>query len=301
MKALVLLLLALLMLAAAAYPVVAERRHKLNRLDHRLSRNVAGSPVAMRRERSVAIAVPGMMAPLLARAQIEPSVRAASLGIAALVLVSLLALLAIGPAVALLVLLGVPCAAWAYVSARAHRRVDALIEALPHYIDSVRQMQMVGNSLPQALERALLEAPDTVRAFMAPVARRLELGAPVADTMQLLSQRLRVPEVAMLAAAISTNLRYGGSITTVLANLSGILRSRLRIKREMEAATSQAKISARILIAMPIVAMILLMAVNPAYLDFFTKDPRGHTLAIVALGLQAMGMLVMNRMMRLAF
>ncbi len=105
----------------------------------------------------------------------------------------------------------------------------------------------------------------------------------------------------MLAAAISTNLRYGGSITTVLANLSRILRSRIHIKREMEAATSQAKISGRILVAMPIVAMVLLMAVNPAYLDFFVGDPRGHTLAIVALGLQGMGMLVMNRMMRLAF
>lgn len=299
MKGLVLLILALLVLAAASWPALAARNREIGQLDRRLARKMGSAPVAARRERTVS--VPDMVAPLLARAQIELGMRDVFLCIAAVLLIALLGLLVSGPALALLVLFGLPVAGLVYVSGRARRRIDALIEALPHYIDAVRQMQMVGNSLPQALERALLEAPETVRGFMAPVARRLELGAPVAETMQVLSQRLRVPEVAMLAAAISTNLRYGGSITTVLSNLANILRARIRIRREMDAATAQAKISGRILIAMPVVAMALLMAVSPGYLDFFIGDKRGHMLAIVALCLQAMGMFVMNRMMRLAF
>src|SRR3546814_1068887 len=48
-----------------------------------------------------------------------------------------------------------------------------------YYIDAVRQMQAVGNSLAQALDRALADAPAVVRSYIAPVARRLELGAPV--------------------------------------------------------------------------------------------------------------------------
>ncbi|MBO9580459.1 MAG: type II secretion system F family protein [Sphingobium sp.] len=296
---LVFLVIALLASAAAAYPIVAARSRELSRLDRRLGRETGSASTMVRRDQL--ISVPDMIAPLLARAQIELSARAIILGIAAVLLLAMLGLLMSGPTAALLALVGLPLAAYAYVSRRANRRIDALIQALPHYIDSVRQMQMVGSSLPQALERALLEAPDSVRSFMTPVARRLEWGAPVADTMQLLSLRLRVPEVAMLAAAIATNLRYGGSITAVLANLSNILRARLRVRREMDAATAQAKVSARILIAMPIVAMVLLMAVNPAYLDFFTGDRRGHTLAIVALCLQGMGMLAMKRMMRLVF
>ncbi len=299
MKALALLILALLVLAAAAWPALAARHREIGRLDRRLAHKMGGAPVAARRERM--ISVPDMVAPLLARAQIELGMRAVLLCIAAVLLIALLGLLVSGPGLGLFILFGLPVAGIVYVSSRARRRIDALIEALPHYIDAVRQMQMVGSSLPQALERALLEAPETVRGFMAPVARRLELGAPVAETMQVLSQRLRVPEVAMLAAAISTNLRYGGSITTVLANLANILRARIRIRREMDAATAQAKVSSRILIAMPIAAMALLMVVSPGYLHFFLGDPRGHNLAIAALCLQAMGMFVMNRMMRLAF
>ncbi len=298
-KGLVLLILALLALATVASQILAARGGALQQLDRRLSRKMAGVTVAAQRER--VISVPDMVAPLLARAQIEPGIRTIGVGVAIVLLLALIALLVLGPVVALLILFGLPAAFFAYVVRRAGRRIDALIEALPHYIDSVRQMQMVGNSLPQALERALVEAPDTVRGYLTPVARRLELGAPVSETMQHLSLRLRVPEVAMLAAAISTNLRYGGSISAVLANLANILRTRIRIKREMNAATSQAKVSARILVAMPVVAMALLMAVSSGYLDFFLNDRRGHMLAIVALCLQGMGMLVMNRMMKLAF
>ncbi|PNP96773.1 type II secretion system F family protein, partial [Sphingobium sp. SA916] len=206
-----------------------------------------------------------------------------------------------GPVAALAVVAGVPMALVGWVRRRAQRRVEALIEALPHYIDAVRQMQAVGNSLAQALDRALADAPAVVRSYIAPVARRLELGAPVADAMQVLAERLRVPEISMLAAAIRTNMRYGGSISAVLLNLANILRERIRIKRELKAAISEAKISGRVLIVMPLVAMAVLVAMNPDYIGFFLRDPRGHRLAAIALVLQGMGMLVMRRVMRLAF
>ncbi len=110
MRALILLILALLMLAAAAYPAVAERRRKLNQLDHRLTRKVSGTLAVARRERS--IAVPDMVAPLLARAQIEPSVRAVSLGIGGVLLLSLLALLVDGPVVSCSSFWGCPACSW---------------------------------------------------------------------------------------------------------------------------------------------------------------------------------------------
>ncbi len=105
----------------------------------------------------------------------------------------------------------------------------------------------------------------------------------------------------MLAAAIRTNLRFGGSLSTVLRNLAQILRDRQNIKRELAAATSEAKVSSRVLIAMPMLAMVMLVALNPAYITFFTQDPRGQTQIMVALILQGCGILVLRRLMRLNF
>jgi tight adherence protein B len=222
------------------------------------------------------------------------------LAVAGLGLVVAVLLLA-GPAFALAVLLGLPMGALSWLRGRARKRVDALTEALPLYLDGVRQLQAVGNSLSQALSRALADASPVVRAFFDTAARRLEMGAPVAETMQQLADRLQVPEVSMIAAAIRTNLRYGGSIGAVFTNLAHILRERLRIRRDLVAATSEAKVSSRVLIAMPLLAMVGLVMMNPAYLDFFIADPRGQHLSLLAVGLDGAGMLIIRRMLRLEF
>jgi tight adherence protein B len=290
------LLLSLLIIAGIGWQLLAEQARQRAVIDRRLGLALSAAP-----PRAAALTVPDRIAPLLAQAQIELTTRAVGMAGGLLLLIALSALLAAGPVAALAVVAGVPMALIGWVRRRAQRRVEALIEALPHYIDAVRQMQAVGNSLAQALDRALADAPAVVRSYIAPVARRLELGAPVADAMQVLAERLRVPEISMLAAAIRTNMRYGGSISAVLLNLANILRERIRIKRELKAAISEAKISGRVLIVMPLVAMAVLVAMNPDYIGFFLRDPRGHRLAAIALVLQGMGMLVMRRVMRLAF
>ncbi|WP_062791968.1 type II secretion system F family protein [Sphingobium chlorophenolicum] len=290
------LMLALLVLAGVGWALLVERGRQRAVVDRRL-----GLVPAATVQRRVVLSVPEAVAPLLARAQVEVTARALGILAGILALAAVFALLAAGPVAALALVVGVPLGLLGWVRRRAQARVEALIEALPYYIDAVRQMQAVGNSLAQALERALADAPGVVRDFIAPVARRLELGAPVADAMQMLAERLRVPEISMLAAAIRTNMRYGGSISAVLLNLANILRERIRIKRELKAAISEARISGRVLIVMPLAAMALLVAMNPGYVDFFLHDPRGHRLALVAIALQGMGMLVMRRVMRLAF
>ncbi|GFZ98713.1 MULTISPECIES: type II secretion system F family protein [Sphingobium] len=290
------LILSLLILMGIGWPLLARQARQRAAIDRRL-----GLAPTAAMPRPAVLAPPDRMAPLLAQAQIDVTARALGMVGGGLLLIALFALLAAGPVAALAVVAGVPMALVGWVRRRAQRRVEALIEALPHYIDAVRQMQAVGNSLAQALDRALADAPAVVRSYIAPVARRLELGAPVADAMQVLAERLRVPEISMLAAAIRTNMRYGGSISAVLLNLANILRERIRIKRELKAAISEAKISGRVLIVMPLVAMAVLVAMNPDYIGFFLRDPRGHRLAAIALVLQGMGMLVMRRVMRLAF
>ena len=302
MNGLAFILLALMILSAIAWWMIALHRHELARLDNRLARQSSGKAVAAPRAMTLPpMLVPAFLGPLLARAQIELTARSVGLFAGVNLLAAIVALLAAGPVAALGVLVLPALIGLVYARGRARRRVDALIEAMPHYIDAVRQMNMVGNSLSQALERSLAEAPPIVRSYMAPVARRLELGAPAGDAIQLLASRLGIAEISMLAAAIRTNLRYGGSINTVLSNLSGILRARIRVKRELDAATAQARVSSRVLIAMPIIALGIMVLMNPVYIDFFTSDHRGQRLALIAIGFQSLGIFAMNRMMRLSF
>ena len=293
------LALALLILGGVLYALLSERARGLAAVDRRLAALAAPGAATLRA--TATILVPERIAPLLAQAQIEVTLQTVRMLAATGLALVFAVLLVAGPVFALAVLLGLPMAMLSWLRSRARKRIDALTEALPLYLDGVRQLQAVGNSLSQALSRALADASPVVRSYFDTAARRLEMGAPVAETMQQLADRIQVPEVSMIAAAIRTNLRYGGSIGGVFTNLAHILRERLRIRRELVAATSEAKVSSRVLIAMPLLAMIGLVLMNPAYLDFFIKDPRGQWLSMLALGLEALGILIIRRMLRLEF
>lgn len=293
------LALALLAGGLVGWFYFAERARGIAAVDRRLAR-MAGTHIGSARA-TMRVAVPERIAPLLAQAQVEFTRRGLrNLALGGLAIAAA-ALLLVGPVAALGLVAGVPLLAHAWLQARASKRVDALTEAMPLYLDGVRQLQAVGNSLPQALDRALADSPEIVRSYFGTAARRLEMGAPVGETMQALADRLRIAEVSMLAAAIRTNLRFGGSLGATLTNLAAILRERVRIRRELAAATSESRISARVLIAMPLLAMILLVAMNPAYIEFFVSDARGQKLSLAAIGLELVGIVVVRRMMRLEF
>ncbi len=293
------LTMALLIAGLVAYHVAGDRGRALAHLDRRIGNYAA--PVAAPIRRHGPVPVPELVAPLLAQAQIELTPR--SLGILAGVTAAgfLFTLLLLGPTAALLTVALPTIAAIGYVRHRARRRIDGLIEALPSYIDTVRQLISVGNSLAQALVRAVPTSPRAVQTYLASTVRRIELGAPVSDSFQQVADRLRIPEMSMLAAAIRVNIRFGGPMTAVLANLGKVVRERIRIKRELRAATAEIKVSTWVLTAMPLAAMLMLFIINPAYLDFFLNDPRGHRWALIAAILQGLGMLVMRRLMRLHF
>jgi tight adherence protein B len=300
-KGIAYLLLALVIIAVVAIDWLGARSRELAMIDRRLGTIGPASAPPPASRPLVAISVPDRLAPLLAQAQLEFTGTTLRIMVLSVILAGWILLLVAGPEATLLLLVGLPMAAHAWVSGRARKRVDALAEAMPLYLDTVRQLQAVGNSLSQALERALADAPPALRSYFASSARRLAMGAPVAETLQQLADRLQVPEVSMLAAAIRTNLRYGGSISGVFQNLAHILRERVRIRRELVAATSEAKVSSRVLIAMPLLAMVLLVFMNSAYIDFFVEDERGKTLSIAAAVLEGVGILVIRRMLRLEF
>jgi tight adherence protein B len=245
--------------------------------------------------------VPAQIEPMLARARIEPTPRMlgtiAAIGglLFCVVLFFLGFLIALG-AVALLAVVVATL-----VRERARRNTEAFIDALPIFLDNMRQLLAVGNSLSQALLRSVAAAPEPVQAYLAGAARRIELGAPLGDSMQQVADRLAIPELAMLAAAVRSNLRFGGPMTGIVGNLVNLIRERLRIKRELASATAEVRISAQALIAMPLMLIAFLFATNPAYRLFFFNDPRGHTMAIVAAALQGLGIVLMIRLQRLTF
>ena len=188
-----------------------------------------------------------------------------------------------------------------YLGQLAKRRMAAFVEVLPHYLDSIRQLLLVGNSLQQALAKSTENTQPAVQRYLRPAIRRMGNGAPVVNALETVADRIDLPEFHMVVAAVRTNARFGGSVAPTLAGLIRLLRDRARVGRELSAASAETRMSALVLCALPPVALSIISLINYGYMKYLWEEPAGRRLLMIGLAFQVVGMLTMRRLMRLTF
>jgi len=68
---------------------------------------------------------------------------------------------------------------------------------------------------------------------------------------------------------------------------------------DLKTLTTSSRMSAWLLCALPIFVTIVITAMNPEYMAILWKDQRGHYLIATALVLQATGMLIVRKILRI--
>ena len=188
-----------------------------------------------------------------------------------------------------------------YLRRLADSRMAAFVEILPHFLDSVRQLLAVGHSFQQALVKSVENADEPIQRYLLPAIRRIRNGAPLVEALDTVADRIDLAEFHMVVATIRTNTRFGGSVGPTLAGLVALLRSRARVVRELSAASSETRMSARILCALPPAAMLIIASINFGYMKYLWETEAGRHLLMIGAGFQIAGMLTMRRLMRLDF
>lgn len=264
-----------------------------------------GSDVAERTERKVLPDIEQVLPLALQRRLLQAGIRfdpkrltVITFGLAAIWIVAVLTSGVLAAAIidGLIVLSAV-----ATVDYIATKRMNALSSAMTGFLDRIRQLLIVGNSLSVSLQRATQNSQPIVVEFMTPTIRRIGNGAGVAESVNQLADELDLHELRLFGAAIETNLRFGGSLAAVIANLIENMRRRSAIDREVRANTSQIRASAWILGLLPLFACAVVMLKNPGYMGYFIHTSTGNGLLLYAFVSEAIGVFLMRTIVRVNY
>ncbi|MFI8557200.1 type II secretion system protein F [Pseudomonas putida] len=200
--------------------------------------------------------------------------------------------------VALLLSLGIPLAAQAYLTWRYRRRMRRIIEQLPGLLDySVRSLK-AGRTLTDAVLGGLENTREPLRAAMQRVQRNVQLGVPLEDALSELAELYGQDELRVFALGLRINQRYGGNASELMENLIKLIREREQGGRQLRAMTGETRVTAWILGALPLLMVGYFLLGNPGYLLAMWQDQQGQWLLGFAFAFQALGCLVLWRMMR---
>ena len=177
------------------------------------------------------------------------------------------------------------------------KRRNALVEGVPSSLRSMSVCFRAGLSLMQTMRQTAQELDGPLGALFERAARELESGASASEALEGFRRHAKVPELAFVAVALDVQHQSGGSLSHVLDVARESLESELELRRSLRVQTAQAKLSARIVTLMPFLLIALFSTMSEGFLDPFFESWAGMGLLLLALGMQAAGVLLVRRML----
>lgn len=183
-----------------------------------------------------------------------------------------------------------------YLKLKAKRRQKKFLEEFPDALDAMVRLLKAGMPVTEAIAMASREFQGPVGEEMAYIYEQQRIGISLSQAAEESAVHIPITEVQMFATALAIQTETGASLSEVLTNLSGVIRARFKLKRKIVALSSEARTSAMIIGALPIMVAGMLKLVNPEYMDLLFNDPTGHVLLWGCGIWMSMGILVMRQM-----
>ena len=163
----------------------------------------------------------------------------------------------LGPALALAAPVAGFLAPDVWLARLAAARARRVRRDLPALLDLLRVTSEAGRSLPDALASVAERADGPLAAEWGAVGREVALGVPLEEALAGMAQRLPLPEVRALVAALDRARRHGASPTEALAAQARDARFSLARRVREEAARAGPKI--QLVVALLLVPSVLLL------------------------------------------
>ena len=194
--------------------------------------------------------------------------------------------------------LGIP--RW-YVGRKRKKRMNAFLMEFPNAVDVITRGIKAGLPLNDCLGIIAAEAKEPVKTEFKRVLETQQMGIPMTEAILKLYKNVPLTEANFFGIVISIQQSSGGNLSEALSNLSKVLRDRKKMKAKIVAMSSEAKASAMIIGALPVVVTLLIYITTPKYIATLFTHETGHLILLGSAVWMFMGIMVMKAMINFDF
>jgi tight adherence protein B len=181
------------------------------------------------------------------------------------------------------------------------RRESKFLNNFPDAVDVIVRGIKAGLPLLDSLKLIAAESDEPIRSEIRGIIETQTVGIPLGEACLRLYERMPVAEANFFGIVVSIQQRAGGNLSETLGNLSRVLRDRKKMKAKIQAMSMEAKASASIIGALPIVVMSLVYFTSPAYIELLWIEPLGRVMLACCGVWMSIGVFVMRKMINFDF
>ncbi len=176
------------------------------------------------------------------------------------------------------------------------RRQKKFLSEMADALDAMTRLLRAGMPVSEAIKMVAREFTGPIGEEMGRIFDQQKIGVSLPEAVQESARRVPLPEMQMFATAVTIQAQTGSSLSEILDGLAKVIRARFRLRRKVQALSSEAKSSAMIIGALPIFVATAMYFINPDYIGLLFYHPTGKWLLGGAIFWMSCGILTMKQM-----
>ena len=186
-----------------------------------------------------------------------------------------------------------------FLQFKANRTRKKMQEQFPVALDVFVRGLRAGHPIAAALDLLTVEMPDPIGSQFGIVVDEVTYGAELRDALQAMAERWELDDMRMFVVSLSVQSETGGNLAEILENLSTVIRERHSMMLKVRALSSEGRMTAIMLTALPIGAFAFLFLASPGFYLDVADDPAFMPGFVGLIVMYIIGFIVIRKMVDL--
>lgn len=183
------------------------------------------------------------------------------------------------------------------LSSLVGRRVTTLEGQLADALTMVSSGLKGGYSFVQGLQMATNQLPPPISDEFGRVLHLIQLGVDAPRALRRMEERVRSYDLSMAVTGVCIQLQTGGNLSELLERIAHTIRERIKLRRDINAATAEGRMSGIVLVSLPACIAALLFVINPDYAQKLFYTDLGQILVKIWLFMQFCGVMWIRKLL----
>jgi tight adherence protein B len=183
-----------------------------------------------------------------------------------------------------------------YLLILKQKRTEKFKRQLPEALDLMSRALRAGHAFTNGLRLAADEFDDPLGPEFSEALDEINFGISVPDALRNLARRIDCPEIKYFVVGVILQRETGGNLAELMGILAFLIREKFKFQGKVQTLSAEGRLSAFILILLPLLIAGWMQFSNPKYLAPLLTDPIGKFMMIGAGVMMVIGIFVMKKM-----
>lgn len=183
-----------------------------------------------------------------------------------------------------------------YVRMKKKKRMNKFEQQLPEGMEFLSRALRAGHAFTGAMKLAAENFDDPLGTEFEKTLDEINFGISTNDALKNLLNRVDSPDLRYFAVSVILQRDSGGNLGEIMDSIARIIRERFKFRDKVRVLSAEGRLSAFILVSIPVLLIVYLQLMKPGYLSTLTSEPIGKIVITVAISMALLGIVLIKRL-----